>query len=535
MKTPVITAAGCSQACRRHLISIGIITTTLLLGGLSQRAWAQADNFNDGNDTSPAPAWQRYNPIGTGDYSFPGGNTYRFQTAASPDPANYGPGRVGSIRPVDYTNFYVSVDIVDWDDSLHQISGVLARISNPGPGTTSGYMFSHDRGNPGSSTSGDMDIVRLDGEVGTSLPTTGSDGIHFEPGKQYRLVFQGIGSNFLGQVFELPNTAVPVVEITATDSAYQSGNSGLVVVDNSTDSGFNGAGDATFDNFVAAVGYPNKFDSFNDGDDTSPLPGWWRYNPLTIGEYSFPDGNSYRILSAPSPDPGNYGQARAGSIMPMLQTDFYVATDIVAWDDSIHQLAGVMARISTPGPGTTTGYLFTHDRGDTSSSTDGDMDIVRLDGEQPSNLDTVGSDKIHFVPGKKYRLEFIGVGSKFTGRVYELPNTSTPVLEMTAEDASYASGAPGLLVVNNDATYDGAADATFDNFLAVNAEPRLRFSVVEGLFNVTWPASPFSLQSASKLSPESWSQVNTGITQAGGTNSYSTPFSGSEYLRLVYP
>jgi hypothetical protein len=503
---------------------------------LLQEAQAQLDDFNDGNDTAPPPGWQRLNPIGTGAFAFPGGNAYRLQTVPSPDPGNFGPGRLASIHPGDYTNFFVAVDIVAWDDSLHQVAGVLARVSTPGAGTTSGYMFSHDRGNPASATDGDVDIVRLDGEVATSLKTTGSERIHFEPGQQYRLIFQGIGTNFVGQVFALPNTAVPVVEVSATDGAYGSGPSGIVIADNSTDSGFNGAGDVTFDNYLAGPAYPSRFDNFNDGNDTNPLPGWWRYDPLTIAQHGFPEGSRYRISSPPSPDPGTFGQARAGSIMPMLLTNFYVAADLVAWDDSIHQISGLMARVGTPGPGTTTGYLFTHDRGNPSSTTSGDMDIVRLENEVPVSLPTEGADAIHFEPGRQYRLEFIGEGNSFTGRVYELPNLSIPLVEITAVDDVYSSGAPGLVVANNAAAADGPADATFDNFLAVNAEPRLSYSLADGQIGITWPLSPFVLQSTSQLHPANWQNVISGVTQNSGTNTYAVPASGGgSFFRLAYP
>src|SRR5262249_33810755 len=155
--------------------------------------------------------------------------------------------------------------------------------------------------------------------------------------------------------------------------------------------------------FVPAGSPPVAFDNFNDGNDTYPTIAWQRYNPLGVATFSFPGGNTYRIQSAPSPDPVNFGQARAASLVASLnQTDFYVAADLVAWDDTIHQICGVMARITTPGPGTTSGYLFTHDRGNPANP-GGDMDIVRVDGEVPTSLTTLpsGGDAIHLEPGKQ--------------------------------------------------------------------------------------------------------------------------------------
>ncbi len=518
-----------------HLVAA--CATCVLAVGFGFPAVAQTDDFNDGNDTTPPPAWNHYNPIGTGNWSFPGGNTYRIRTAASPDPANYGPGRAASLQSATYSDFYVAVDIVDWDDSLRQVMGVMARIGNVGAGTTSGYLFTHDRGNPASATQGDMDIVRIDGEQTTSLPTDGADGLHFEPGSSYRLVFIGVGKRFTGLVFKLPDLTVPVLQITAEDSTYTSGYSGLIVADN-TIPAYDGTADATFDNYVATTGYPYLADTFNDGNDTQPLPSWSRYNPIGTGSYSFPGGDSYRLQTAPSPDPGSYGPGRAGSIRPSFFRSFYVAADIVNWDDSIQQVAGVMARIADAGAGTTTGYVFTHDRGNPPTATSGDMDIVRIDYEASSNLPTTGSDAMHFEPGKQYRLVFMGDADQLKGQVYELPNTTTPVLELTASDPTYAAGACGLLVANNATSsgYNGGGDATFDNFLMLPGEPRLAIAMSGTDVLVTWPGIPFTLQTTANLSPAAWTAVTSGITRSASGYSYSVPVaSGPKYFRLVYP
>src|SRR5216117_4114281 len=56
---------------------------------------AQSDNFDDGDDTAN-PAWTHYDPIGDsiggtyGAWTLPGGNAYRLQAFASPDPPGQG-------------------------------------------------------------------------------------------------------------------------------------------------------------------------------------------------------------------------------------------------------------------------------------------------------------------------------------------------------------------------------------------------------------------------------------------------------------
>lgn len=278
-------------------------------------------------------------------------------------------------------------------------------------------------------------------------------------------------------------------------------------------------------------------DNFDDGNDSAPAPGWGRYDPLTSGSYSFPNGNSYRLQAPPSPDPAAYGPARVGALAPCSLGDFCVIADIVDWDDSIRQVAGVMARTRKAGLASTTGYLFTHDRGNPASSTQGDMDIVRVDNEAGTSLSTTGNDSLHFVPGKKYRLVFTGIGSQLRGRVYELPNVSTPVVDISATDSTYTSGAAGLLVVNNAApTYAGAADATFDNFAALSAEPVLTVTSTGGSVKLSWPILPMRLEWTPSLTTPSWTTVATGIVQVGNEYQYTLPGPTlSGFYRLAAP
>src|SRR5207249_8979642 len=137
------------------------------------------------------------------------------------------------------------------------------------------------------------------------------------------------------------------------------------------------------------------------------------------------------------------------------------------------QLFGLAARITTPGVGQTTGYLFTYDRGNPNDPTDGDMDIIRIDGEQPAtnpeidDLKFAGNDDIHLETGHSYRFVFMGVGAILRGQVYDLtvdPNTA--VVDYYTYDPNYnpngsdhVSGKTGLIVANNASpTYDGPAD-----------------------------------------------------------------------------
>ena len=63
------------------------------------------------------------------------------------------------------------------------------------------------------------------------------------------------------------------------------------------------------------------------------------------------------------------------------------------------------------------------------STTAGDMDIVRLDGELPTDLDGqtyFGNDPIHLVTGHSYRFVFMGVADTFRGQVFDLTQYRRP-------------------------------------------------------------------------------------------------------------
>jgi hypothetical protein len=242
-----------ARVVRSWTIILACVTVVLLLA--SRAAFAQTDDFNDNNDLG----WTRYDPIGSHP-QFPDQATftvtngaYRIQTAASPLPGTVGPARAGAIRTdVSYTDFYATVDLVDWDETLQQSVGILARIRNPGLGMTDGYVLTYNfRGQ-------DIDITRFTGEDpdGGNLALSGEDNLILEKGKKYRLVFWGKGTELGARVYDLANLDMPLVDCVGTDLTYPSGFCGLLVYDNSADA--NMRTDATFDNYFAVTEEPPK-------------------------------------------------------------------------------------------------------------------------------------------------------------------------------------------------------------------------------------------------------------------------------------
>jgi hypothetical protein len=178
-----------------------------------------------------------------GTWSFPGG-AYRIQLPPAPGDGAFGPARGGSINESDtYEDFFVSVDVVDWDETLDQAFGILTRVGTPGLGTTTGYAFSYStHADTGRSS---MDLSRVTNEAADNIVPASS--LILDPERDYRFVFEGHGTTLEGRVYDLEDLENPLVVATADDATYASGFNGLFAFDNS---GGTGTADATFDNFT---------------------------------------------------------------------------------------------------------------------------------------------------------------------------------------------------------------------------------------------------------------------------------------------
>ena len=296
--------------------------------------------------------------------------------------------------------------------------------------------------------------------------------------------------------------------------------------------------------FVPTTEGPTYFDSFNDGNDTQPLPAWIQYDPIggmtaPPASFTFPGGNSYRIIAplALAPDAG---PARAASFRPEIYTDFYSSVDLLDWDDTTRQAFGLIARASNIGLGSTTGYLFTWELGSgTLPNTNGggtDISIVRNEAANGVTYLPEESRTVHLVKGRKYRLTLLAKGFDFIGKIYDLTeNPSVPILTTHGTDltSSFSAGQVGLIAASQ-APITASGDATFDNFLITGAEPRIDYSMSGGVLSLSWPLIPFRLQSAANLAGP-WTDVGAGIGMYADHYGYSSTASGSSYFRLIYP
>jgi hypothetical protein len=269
--------------------------------------------------------------------------------------------------------------------------------------------------------------------------------------------------------------------------------------------------------FSLPDGASAQSDDFTDNNDA----GWTHYDPLGgLGAgpqaiFSVTNG-VYHIKAIRNPAiPAQAGGARAGSTREgIIYTNFYIYVDLLAWDSTVNpdHAIGLLARIRNPGLGTTDGYAFTYQVADT------DISISRLVGEAPGDL-TGSSKNILLDTNKQYRFVFIGKGNAFEGRIYELPNLTTPIITTSGTDPSaFPDGTAGLVLADLSGSLSGSSDATFDNYFAQDVEPP-KLSIAIGLFEgditVSWPVETpddFVLQGTTAFtSSTTWTDLTNNI------------------------
>ncbi|HMC29130.1 MAG TPA: hypothetical protein VKM56_15175 [Verrucomicrobiae bacterium] len=274
-------------------------------------------------------------------------------------------------------------------------------------------------------------------------------------------------------------------------------------------------------------------DDFNDGTDD----GWIHYNPIGTGSWTLLDG-TYRLRSSPSPSPSTYGPGRVGSLRAESYAQFYIAVDLVTWDNSLDQLFGVIARVGNAGLGSTRGYTFTYATR-TGRSSPGLLQILRIDNESGTELSGASSN-ILLQASQSYRLVFTGVRDQFTGQLFALPNLTTAVATITGSDPAYASGGGGVFTYDNSSGGANRADTTFDNFVFQELAPPL--TIAHDPFSadvrLSWPdwATDYRLQRATQLPADSWEDLLNFVDQANGSfYTFDDTSQPAAFYRLIKP
>jgi hypothetical protein len=567
-----------------------LTVASLLCLSLPLAVQGQSDDFNDAEDTVPIE-WIHYDAIATltggaaqNTWSFTNGG-YRFEAVPSPS-TTLGPARVSSFPTNIFTNFYVSVDITDWNTNYSQAFGILARagdFSTMNSPTTRGYGFAYINGAASASGDNFIAIFRLRNDASTTgVPGSGTNvaevhGINLDPTKDYRLVFIGEGNHMEGRVYELPNIDTPFAIVSANSTGqatiHTDGQSGLLAFNVADASGlpFSGPVDVTFDNYLATSepqlvcgkNPPIIADNFNDGDDA----GWTRYpDPVTLSQtWSFPTnpasaGNiAYRLTSMSGTSAANYGRNLSIRSGDTSMTDFCIESDLIDWDNAQSQQMGVVARFQ---PGTETNavpscYMLIY--ANRFSAGAGGTDQLRIYEVSP----TVGLGFLHQgqgglgqfgvvpfgdpppAPTGNYRLRFKGIGNVLTGQIIDL-DTGLPMtfndgtghltnMVATSWATNFVSGKVGLGVFQNNL---GSPDTTLDNFIAGPWGPSATIVADAGTVKVSWPAQQediWVLESSSSIDAgATWTEITAEkISYANGLNTYtvSSP-TGDSFFRL---
>ncbi len=212
-------------------------------------------------------------------------------------------------------------------------------------------------------------------------------------------------------------------------------------------------------------------DDFLDGDDQ----GWVHFDPLASSgggaAYSFPPNETpfgldhrYRIEADASPDPIQYGPARAGSFRFDVPSGAAgVSWLVTGWDAAKSQTFGGFAGVHFNADQTFDGFGFTY-------STSGTLSILRLDNGVST---TLASTSITVDSALMYRFFLsLSSGGGLGGVLFEVTNVSTPIARIDAIDPTFVNGASGLYLFSNEPT--SGIGATFDNFgVGIVPEPSI--------------------------------------------------------------
>jgi len=265
---------------------------------------------------------------------------------------------------------------------------------------------------------------------------------------------------------------------------------------------------------LSSIGCYAATDDFNDGVDD----GWTRYNPINTGAWTLNNG-TYRIQSAAASSPGTTGPGRAGSLRASeTYAQFEVGIDLVAWDNSLDQIFGLIARVGTPGFLTTRGYAFTYATR-TGRATTGQLQILRVASESGTQLTGAGTN-FSLLPNQQYRLVLRGEASQFTAKLFSLTNLLTPLVILTGTDSTYTDGTGGFFIYDNSSGSRGRADVTFDNFVMIELPPPLYIErdPTSPDMRLSWPdwATNYRLQRTYTLPAAFWDPVDNQTGQSNG-------------------
>ncbi len=242
---------------------------------------------------------------------------------------------------------------------------------------------------------------------------------------------------------------------------------------------------------------PAQSDSFDSASDA----GWSKItSPNYPATYSFPadglGGFAYRLQADSAVGSGPAGRPRVVAYRAdRLYTNFFVAADIVAWDNSStnDMVFGLIARGNNISSGQVDGVTLTT-RLNRFVAGDGNKGQLQVYSFFVGDVGVASAQDLGaiLVPGRQYRFVMTGVGNIFTGAVYDVEDLTRPLISMRGDDSAGPFSFPesGYVGLFN-YSYPGpkAVDTTFDNFVASEAPPT----------SVAAPATPHGLIAAPQV------------------------------------
>jgi hypothetical protein len=187
--------------------------------------------------------------------------------------------------------------------------------------------------------------------------------------------------------------------------------------------------------------------------------------------YSFPvddsGGKAFGIYAPPTgADAGGMGNARAGAFRGEVQYTgrFSVGVDLLAWNATWRQEAGILFYLHSVGLGTSCGYSATY------SSAYRQLYISAITGEIATTVAELGTGAVTLDPTHRYRLVASSPnGYDFLFQLFDKAEPINPWASAIGQDYTYynTAGYCGLFIYEQTypSTTEGA-DATFDNYVA---------------------------------------------------------------------
>ena len=275
----------------------------------------------------------------------------------------------------------------------------------------------------------------------------------------------------------------------------------------------------------APIAHAQITDNFDSGSDaawqksaTADYPATFSFVPDVFG------GMAYRLQAGV---PANYASggfvtlARAVAVRPdqTYSTTFYVAADLVDWDQRVYDptneaVVGLVARASSvTTPDQFQGLMLLTHWNQYDSGQRGTAQIYAIL-QGGINLIPAAQGNFTIARGHGYRMVFAGTNNVYEGSFYDLADLTHPLVTFVCDD-SYAagyfptngySGVVALGYRGASAVNPTTADVTFDNFVAAAFPPT----------SVAGPATPHGMTAVPQIVNRSPASYANFYVPAGG-------------------